>query len=107
MDLRSLEGVSQFDTERFWGSSFARCPYGQGFSREVPTFQLCEANFSKQKIDMEINLHQKLRQGCGLVFLPSKFPSGSMTPSGYSRKYIFLFSQKLFVCLFNSCTEIP
>ena len=37
-----------------------------------------------------------MRQECRLLFVPSKFPSWSMTPSGFCQKYIFSFFSKIF-----------
>ena len=56
----------------------------------------CSWIFSELKIDTKTILPYKVRQECWLLFGQSKFPSWSMTPSGFCQKYIFPFSQKSF-----------
>ena len=57
-------------------------------------YPICSWFFSELEVDTKNFLPHKVRQVCRLLFVLSKFPSWSMTPSGSCQKYIFSFFSK-------------
>ena len=84
----------------FWGTSFARCPYGDVFfsqiSWHVPIFQTCVANFSKPRTDMVTMFSLKVAQDPRLHFRRKKFSKkirlhGFFSKEIFKKRYFWLF----------------
>ena len=57
-------------------------------------FPTCNRFFSELKIDTKTIPSHSVEQGCRLVFVPTKFPSTSMTPSFFAEHKYFIFLKK-------------
>ena len=86
----------------FWGSSFARCPYGAFvFSQipwHVPTFETCEANFSEPRRDTDTMFSLKVAQDPRLHFRRKTFSKKNSASWVVSER---IFEQTLFLSVYH------
>ena len=81
-----------------WGTSFARCSYGDVFfsqiSWHVPIFQTCEPNFAKHRTDTDTMFSLKNAQDHRLHFCREKFSKKfrlhGFFPKEFLKKTLFL-----------------
>ena len=64
-------------------------------------FLICSSYFSKLTKDTEPILPQDKQQGCRLAFVPTKFPSSSMTPSFFLVKILHFLKNVLSYFVFE------